>query len=356
MTTPSWHNEPSGTMRAAVLTSPGVSPPSACFTIDYAYPKPTLPSPDWVLVRVYAAGLNRAELRSRNGDPGHPLEFNLYKDEYHEDPPAILGEEMGGVIEVAGANTSFTPGDKVAAWMFGGGKAHNGSYAEYAVSRKECVVKIKTSLPWEVVGGAATSMWTAYGALILSANMKENSTVFIHGATGSVGVWGILLAKDKGCTVIATTRQTSKIDALKRAGADHVLLEEDLPNSIGALVPAGIKVWFELIGTEFNEPYAFPLMAKYGTVVDLGMLTKNLMMDAWSLVALGSTRRLTMYTTEAEDMEIAGKVLQEIIDKIEKGVIKRDAYMSNVYPLESIGEAHLFMEENKAVGKVVITI
>lgn len=130
MTQPSWFNTPSGTMRAAVLTSPGARAPEECFTIENTYPKPTLPSQEWVLVRVYAAGLNRAELRSRNGDkPGLP-EFGLFQSEYHEDPPKILGEEFVGEVELAGSDTDFNPGEKVAGWVYGGGKPFDGSYAE----------------------------------------------------------------------------------------------------------------------------------------------------------------------------------------------------------------------------------
>ncbi|KAH0137228.1 hypothetical protein KCU67_g15824, partial [Aureobasidium melanogenum] len=55
---PSWDNKPSGKMTAAVLSSPGQNPPSKCFTMDKEYPRPTLPSPSWVLVKVKAAGLN----------------------------------------------------------------------------------------------------------------------------------------------------------------------------------------------------------------------------------------------------------------------------------------------------------
>jgi hypothetical protein len=89
---PSWDNTPSGKMTAAVLSSPGATPPSKCFTIDKEYPKPTLPSPTWVLVKVKAAGLNRAELRGRNGDEPAPPEFGMFVDEFHPDPPKILGK------------------------------------------------------------------------------------------------------------------------------------------------------------------------------------------------------------------------------------------------------------------------
>jgi NADPH2:quinone reductase len=89
---PSWDNTPSGKMTAAVLSSPGATPPSKCFAIDKEYPKPTLPSPTWVLVKVKAAGLNRAELRGRNGDEPAPPEFGMFVDEFHPDPPKILGK------------------------------------------------------------------------------------------------------------------------------------------------------------------------------------------------------------------------------------------------------------------------
>lgn len=345
-------------MRAAVLTKPGATPASACFTIDPAYPKPSLPSEDWVLVRVRAAGLNRAELRSRNGDPGHILEFNFFRNEYRTDPPKIIGEEMVGEIEKAGSNTTFKPGDKVAAWMFGGGKAFDGSYAEYAVCRKESVVKLETTLPWHVLGGAIMSMWTAHGALDICAQIKPLSTVLIHGATSSVGVWSVLLAKEIGCQVIATTRQESKVERLKLTGADHIVLEKDLKDAIPRLAPQGVDTWFEIVGPEYNELLAFPNTARHGTVVNAGMLTMNLTMGDFSPTVMGPTRKLVMYTTMPEDFEgrTAADFVRHVVKKIESGYFKPEAFLDQVFPLEEIGAAHEWMEENKATGKVVITI
>jgi NADPH:quinone reductase-like Zn-dependent oxidoreductase len=345
-------------MKAAVLTNPGVSQPSSCFTIDNAYPKPSLPSEDWVLVRIRAVGLNRAELRSRQGIPGHIREFNLFVDEYHEDPPKLLGEEMVGEVEVAGKNTNFQPGNKVAAWMFGGGKAFDGSYAEYAISPKEAVVKIDTSLPWDILGGAIMSMWTAHGALDISAEMKPRSIVFVHGGSSSVGIWAIILAKDMGCLVIATTRNKSKIDRLKMAGADHVVLEEDVEKIVPKLAPNGVDTWFELVGPENIRPLAFSMTARHGTVVFAGILSLNFSMGQFSPTEIGVTQKLTFYTTMPEDYkyEAPERFVRHIVDKVERGVIKPERFMDRVFPLEKIGEAHEYMESNRAAGKVVITI
>lgn len=344
-------------MKAAVLTNPGAATPSECFTIDHAYPKPSLPSEDWLLIRVRAAGLNRAELRSREGYPGHILEFNFFRKEYREDPPKIIGEEMVGEVDRAGTNTEFQPGDKVAAWMFGGGKAFDGSYAEYAICRKESAIKLETSLPWEILGGAIMSMWTAHGALDICANMRPRSTVVVHGATSSVGVWGVLLAKDIGCEVIATTRQESKVERLGITGADHIVLDKDLGDSLPKLAPQGVDTWLELVGPEYNDSVAFRSMARHGTVVDVGMLTMNITMGDFSPTTMGPTVKLTMYTTMPEDFDDkTASFLRHVIKKIEKGVFKPAAFLDRVFPLEEIGAAHEWMEANKATGKVVIII
>ncbi|KAH6949731.1 hypothetical protein BKA56DRAFT_441095, partial [Ilyonectria sp. MPI-CAGE-AT-0026] len=89
--------------------------------------------PDWLLVRIRATGVNRAELRSRAGAPAFKAEFGIFMEYYHEDPPKILGEEVISKVVETGPGTGFKLGEKVAASHYSGGKAYNSSYAEYTV-------------------------------------------------------------------------------------------------------------------------------------------------------------------------------------------------------------------------------
>lgn len=348
-------------MRAAVLTSPGASPPSAAFTIDDKYPKPTLPGPDWLLIRVRAAGLNRAELRSRGGEVPHPPEFGMFVDEYHVEPPRILGEDFVGTVERAGTACAdgFAPGDNVAGFHYGGGKAFDGAYAQYTlVHRRRCWrFTWPGVVPWDVVGAVLCPMWTSHASLFNAGDTRSGDTILVHGATSSVGLWAVILAKEHGCTVLATTRQAAKADRLHAAGADHVLLEDELRRGAAQkIAPAGVRTVLELIGPDVVREVAFPVLAPRGSAVVTGVLSKAWAMKDFSPLLIPPTRRLTFYTMMEEDVEEAGRVLQEVLDKVRAGVIKSERFLDKVFTLEDVGKAHEYMEANKAVGKVVMII
>ena len=366
---PSWSNTPSGTMTAAVLTHPAAQPPSKAFSIITAYPKPTLPSPDWVLVHVHAAGLNRAELRSRDNLTPARAEFNIFRREYHEDPPAILGEEFVGFVAEAGSSTDFQQGELVTGFIYGGGKAHDGAYAQYTICHKRRLYRLPadaaSKLPMEVLGAIPMSMWTAFGSLFQAAGLTKGQTLLVHGATSSVGLWAVLLAKDCGCTVVATTRQEGKVAKLKASGADYVVLEDELEAEIPKLYPKGVDVVLELVGPDRVVPFALPKLARHGTVVCPGVLS-----NVWSVgpdftpAMIPPTRKLTFYSTtnatalgeEDEELDAVEPVLADVIGKIEKGTFKPDHFLDKVFDLQDVGKAHDYMEENRAVGKVVVRI
>ena len=126
---PSWDNEPKGTMKDAVLSSSGASPPSKCFTIDEKYPKPMLPSQKWCLgkvkvkasteqncVSVAATNLLRRSLACLwMNTMKIPQRFWVSHSQFarSQTSDTALGEEFVGVVETAGSETHFKVGDYV---------------------------------------------------------------------------------------------------------------------------------------------------------------------------------------------------------------------------------------------------
>ena len=274
--------------------------------------------------------------------------------------PQILGEEFVGTVETAGTSTSFKPGDAVAGWIYGGGKAHDGAYAHYTLCHsRRCFSLPSSSLPWSTLGGIFMSMWTAWGSLFLAAQLAPNSVVLVHGATSSVGLFAILLAKDHACTVIATTRNPDKRAKLEAAGADHVLLESELGSSrLRELYPKGVDCILELVGPDQVLAFALPHLARHGSVVVTGVLSKEWAVEGFSPAAIPPTRKLTFYTmADEEEMALVPGVMAEAVRKVESGAWKADVFVSRVFEgLETVGEAHEYMEESRAVGKVVLVV
>lgn len=347
-------------MTAVTLTSPGSDSPAACFTYRTDYPKPSLPNSKFCLVRIYAVGLNRAELRARNAEPISPVEFGIFKDEFHTNCPTIIGEEFVGEVEQAGSETGFKVGDRVAAWAYGGGKAYDGSYAEYSICHYRRLWKLGDAaqgIAWDALGAMPMGLWTAYGAIFLAAETKPNDVVFIHGATSSVGLWGVLVAKDKGCYVIASTRQESKVQKLKDAGADWVVLESELKDKhvINKIAAKGVDTVLELVGLEALETISMPVTKRGGTVVKCGILGKVWKMPVGAGLVT-AMRKLTTFTTLDEDYEEAGRVLVDAVAKVRSGKYKKEVFLDSTFALKDVGAAHKHMEDCAACGKVVLLV
>lgn len=357
---PSWDNAPRGVMRAVTLTSPRSKPPAACFTYRTDYPRPSLPNSDFCLVRIYAVGLNRAELRARNAEPVSPVEFGIFQAEFHDQCPPIIGEEFVGEVVEAGSDTEFSVGDRVAGWAYGGGKAYDGSYAEFTICHKRRLWKLGNAakdVSWAVLGAIPMGLWTAYGAVYVAGETKPGDTVFVHGATSSVGVWSILVAKDQGCYVIASTRQASKVQKLKDAGADWVVLESQLQSQqvIHDIAAKGVQTVVELVGLEALETISMPVTKSGGSVVKCGILGKVWKMHLGAGLVTAK-RKLTTFTTLDEDYEFAARILKETVEKVRSGKYDERKFLDKTFNLEDVGAAHQHMEDCAACGKVVLIV
>jgi NADPH:quinone reductase-like Zn-dependent oxidoreductase len=101
------------------------------------------------------------------------------------------------------------PGETVAALMGEMGRAIDGGYAEYALVPEHQLIALDTTLPWDVLGALPETFVTAAGSLE-HLDLEEGETLLLRGATSSVGLACLQLARAAGVRVIATTRSEGK--------------------------------------------------------------------------------------------------------------------------------------------------
>jgi NADPH:quinone reductase-like Zn-dependent oxidoreductase len=289
-----------------------------------------------------------------------PVEFGIFKNEFHHQCPQIIGEEFVGEVVEAGSDTQFKLGDRVAGWAYGGGKAYDGSYAEFTICHQRRLWKLgerAKEIAWDVLGAMPMGLWTAYGAIYIAAETKPGDVIFIHGATSSVGIWAVLSAKDQGCYVIASTRQESKVQKLKDAGADWVVLEAELQDKqvIRDIAAKGVQTVLELVGLEALETISMPVTKSGGTVVKCGILGK-IWKHPVGAGLVTAKRKLTTFTTLDEDYDEASRILQESVEKVRSGKFNKAVFLDSTFDLQDVGMAHQRMEDCTACGKVVLLV
>ena len=195
-------------MRAAVAERP--EGPDALVVREVPRPEPR---PGWALVRVEAFGLNRSEYMTLRGWSGPDVTF-----------PRILGIECAGVVEAVAAGSAVVPGTTVAAVMGGMGRQFDGGYAEYALLPERQLITLETTLAWDVLGALPETFITAAGSLATLA-LAHGQTLLVRGATSSVGLACLELARAAGVRTLATTRGSAKIPALLARGVVGVVAE-----------------------------------------------------------------------------------------------------------------------------------
>ena len=195
-------------MRAWILRQPGG--PEAFELTDIPRPEPR---PGQVLIEIRAFGLNRSEWFTRIGEsPTVRL-------------PRVLGIECVGTV-VRAPGGELEEGQRVAAMMGGMGREFDGSYAEYTSVPAANVFPLETELPWDVVGALPEMLQTCHGSLHTGLGVEPGETLLIRGGTSSIGLTTLAMAKAAGLRVISTSRSDAKVDVLRKAGADEVVIDD----------------------------------------------------------------------------------------------------------------------------------
>jgi len=298
-----------------------------------------------VRIKVDAIGLNRAEVMFRSG-------------QYLEQPnfPSGLGYEASGTVDEVGPEvTGLRPGDRVSSVPSFSMQKYF-TYGEVALLPAHALAKYPENLsPIE-----GTSVWmqylTAYG-LIEFGKMREGHQVLITAAASSVGLAAIELANVVGAIPIATTRNASKEEALKRAGAKYVIntkagdwLEKvrELTSGDGADLVfdpvAGPEVEIlaqatKPMGTLFLYGALSPLPTPLPLFATMG---RNLIIRGFTLFSI------------VQNPELADRAKRWVYELLENG--KLHPIIARTFPLDQIVDAHRYMESNEHVGKIVVTV
>lgn len=293
--------------------------------------------PGWVLVKVYAAGLNHSEALMRL--------YEADRDYIHT--PIVPGIECVG--EVADASDSgLRVGDRVIAIMGGMGRSFDGSYAEYALLPATHVFRVDTDLDWTSLAAVPETYFTAHGSLFESLRLEASDTLLVRGATSTVGMAAVQLAKAVGARVIAACRRESSFEKLQAAGADHCLIDDERlsehpwaerPNKMLELV--GIKTLYDSLRT-VTEPGYVCHTGNLGFVFTASDF--NPIKDIPNGVYL--TSFYSNYPTQA--------AIDDLFRLIRRGGI-RPLY-SKVFGMDEIATAHKLLETGGAGGKIVLRV
>jgi NADPH:quinone reductase-like Zn-dependent oxidoreductase len=320
-------------MRAVVLDAPG--PPEA-LAIRHL-PVPT-PAPGWVLIRVIGFGLNRSELHTRLG-LAQGVTF-----------PRVLGIEATGVVAACPGN-EFAVGQQVMAMMGGMGRTFDGGYAEYTCVPARQVIAFHSELDAATLGAVPEMLQTAYGSLTVGLDVQPGQALLIRGGTSSVGLAAAVLAKRRGLTVLATTRDLARADVLRGVGVDHLILDEGaVAAGVRAIVPDGVDAALELVGTP-TLPDTLAATRVHGVVCFTGMLSNQWTVpEFYPIDYLPRGVRLTAYSGDVADLPPA--VLQDFLDDV--AAARAAVPIARTYRLDEIVDAHTLMEHGSAGGKLVV--
>ena len=322
------------TMRAVVLDAPG--PPEALVIREIPIPEPTA---GWVLIKVMAFGLNRSELHTRLG-LATGVTF-----------PRVPGIEAVGVVAKCPGG-EFPVGQQVATLMGGMGRTFDGGYAEYTCVPAGQVIPFRSDLDWPVLGAVPEMLQTANGSLDVGLDARPGQSILVRGGTSSVGMATAVLAKQRGMTVLSTTRNPAKDKALTGVGADHVLIDDgNVADQVRRIYPRGADAAIELIGTP-TLPDTLRSVRLHGVVCFTGMLSNQwTVRDFYPIEYLPRGVRLAAYGGESADLPPA--LLQDFLDRVAAGTAA--VPIGHVYRLEQIVEAHAAMEASGVSGKLVVT-
>jgi NADPH2:quinone reductase len=302
-----------------------------------------LPGPGEILVKVAAAGVNRPDVRQRQGTYPPP-----------KGATEIPGLEIAGEVAAIGDGVKrWKVGDKVCALVVGGG------YAQYCLAFENHALPVPPSLSMVEAAAMPETFFTCWQNMFMRADVKSGDWVLVHGGTSGIGTTAIMLAKAFGGKVITTAGSAEKCEAAKKLGADVAVnykTEDFVEITKQATGGQGANLIVDIVGGDYVDRN-YSAAAEQGVIAQVSFTGNpkatanfaNLMRKR--LTHTGSTLRPR---TVAEKAAIAAGLEQRVWPLVAAGKIK--PVIDSTYPLAKAGDAQARMESSQHIGKIVLTV
>jgi NADPH2:quinone reductase len=292
------------------------------------------PEPGQVLVRVEAIGVNPVETYIRAGT--YALKPPL---------PYTPGSDAAGVVASVGESvTRCKPGDRV----YTAGTI-SGAYAEMTLCHSGQVHPLPANVSFAQGAGLHIPYATAYRALFLCARAHAGKTVFVHGASGAVGLASVQFAAAAGLTVFGTAGTESGLQLVRAQGAAHALNHKE-PDYLARLMKLtgdrGVDVIIEMLAN-VNLGKDLEVLGQGGCIVIVGSRGEAQINPRLLMRAQGAIMGMTGGTPEQYAQAHAA-----IGAGLRNGTLC--PIIGSELPLAEAARAHREIMEGPARGKIVL--
>ncbi|MDW7657721.1 MAG: NAD(P)H-quinone oxidoreductase [Bacillota bacterium] len=302
---------------------------------------------DEVLVEIYAAALNRADLLQRQGTYPSPPGC-----------PEWMGLEIAGTILEVGPSAAkeshWRAGDQVCALLGGGG------YAEKVAVRHDMLMPVPRGLTLLEAAALPEAFATSYLNLFIEGHLQSGQTAYIPAGASGLASVAIPLVKAFGARVITSVLSEDSARSIAHLKADVVIdtSREDSAAVIESEFHSGhpIHVAMDCLGGE-DLGKCLPFMAHGGYWILISTLAgATTSVPLRALLTRGIHLSGSMLRNRTPEMKafILHELVTRVWPKIESGEIRPTVY--KVLPICQAEEAHALMKSGKHAGKIVLQV
>lgn len=304
------------------------------------------PGIDEVLIEIFAAGVNRADLLQAAGN-------------YPPPPGAsdILGLEVSGRIAAVGDGVSeWIVGQEVCALLAGGG------YAESVIVPAAQVLPVPPGVTLHDAAALPEVACTVWSNLVMAAHLAPGEVLLVHGGASGVGSHAIQVAKQLGAVVAVTAGSDAKLDLCRELGADIAInyRDDDFVERVRRATDGrGADVILDIMGAAYLDRNLDALAAD-GRLVIIGMqggvkgeLNIGKLVGK-RLQVIGTALRARPVDGPHGKGAIVAAVVESVWPMIADGRVR--PVIGARFPLAEAQEAHRALASGDVSGKILLTV